>query len=78
MILNTYNTNKFSLIFDINDLKNKEIDLISLCGNPSKLSTCVYKLLENLNINTCSLSNFEIFSYDFKIFKIIFNAIPSV
>ena len=51
MVVNIYNSNKYSLIFDINDLNKNNINPISLCGNSSKLPIYINKLLIYTNHN---------------------------
>ena len=74
MIINISNSNTYSLIFDSNDLNKYHINILSLCGNPSKFQGFLNKILENNSFSDkYTIHNIKFMTFQFKIFKITFS-----
>ncbi len=68
MIITNPDSNHIHITLDEVDLKNKDIPLIKLISNPKYTKTSIYKLLDCHN--KLSISDLNIFTYNFKIFHI--------
>lgn len=73
MIINSLNSDKIKIIIDENDLKNSNISKKEWIGNPKKTRDFLNKLLSvdtNKKDDLTYFENFNIFTYDFKLYCI--------
>lgn len=69
MIINSKYDTYCILIFDLNDLKNLNIDLINFLGNSQTTNRLTKNILEKNNLST-NIKNIDITTFDFKIFNL--------
>lgn len=73
MIINSDDSNKYKIIFDINDLNKYEINLNSFCGNLSKIKIFIEKILETKDFSSkYEIHNLELITFNFKVFNLFF------
>lgn len=73
MIINLDNSNKYKVIFDINDLNNYETSLNSFCGNSNNIKIFIEKILKDKNFSSkYEIHNLELITFNFKIFNLFF------
>ena len=69
MIINSKYNTYYTLIFDLEDLKKLNTDLINFLGNSQTTYKLTKNFLEKNNLNT-NIKNIDITTFNFKIFNL--------
>lgn len=69
MIINNMDSKKVKILIDENDLKKSNIQVEEWLGSPHKINVFLNKLL-NSNISYTDFKDFNIFTYNFKVYSI--------